>query len=202
MGELMLKDILTKEMYEKYADVKTPLGVTIDKCIKGGIDKVKLCDSWNVGKVGLLFGDADSVTTFPELVDPIMIARHNKPKIPHPPPNLDGSQLKDHATIDESYVISTRIRTGRSIRGFPLPLSISADQRKELEGIVVKALLGLDGDMKGDYYPLAGSATYAPKLTGIDKATEEQLTKDHFLFQESPCSSSMTATMARAWFLT
>eukprot|EP00928_Gymnodinium_smaydae_P082346 TRINITY_DN656_c0_g1_i3.p1 TRINITY_DN656_c0_g1~~TRINITY_DN656_c0_g1_i3.p1 ORF type:complete len:447 (-),score=115.33 TRINITY_DN656_c0_g1_i3:174-1514(-) len=198
-GELILKDVLTKEMYEKYAETPTSLGVTIDKCIKGGIDKVKLGNSWNVGKVGLLFGDAECVEKFPELVDPIMVARHNNPTLPHPPPNLDGSQLKDHSVIDEKYVISTRVRTGRSIRGFPLPPSISADQRKELEGIVVKALLGLDGDMKGDYYPLSGSTTYAAKPTGIDKETEERLIKDHFLFQEPDEPMLLSWRMERNW---
>jgi creatine kinase len=198
-GELLLKDILTKEMYEKYAPLRTKLGVTVDKCIKGGVDKVKLGSSWNVGKVGLLFGDAECVDLFPELIDPIMIARHNNPKLPHPPPNLDGSQLIDHAAIDDSYVISTRIRTGRSIRGFPLPPSISADQRKELEAIVVGALLGLEGDMKGDYYPLHGSETYAPKPGGIDHETEKQLTADHFLFQEPDEPMLLSWRMERNW---
>merc|ERR1719409_2043159 len=123
----------------------TALGVTVDKCIKGGIDKAMLGSDWNVGKVGLLFGDAECVTKFEDLVHPIMVARHNNPSLPHPPPNLDGSQLLDHAGIDETYVISTRVRTGRTISGFPLPPSISADQRKELEGIVVKALMTLGG---------------------------------------------------------
>merc|ERR1719335_1610887 len=100
-----------------------------------------------------------------------MKARHNNPKLPHPPPNLLGCQLNDFSAIDDKYVISTRIRTGRSISGFPLPPSISADQRKELEGIVVKALMGLPADLKGDYYPLSGSTTYAPKPNGIDKET-------------------------------
>merc|ERR1719420_1948725 len=101
-----------------------------------------------------------------------MMRRHNNPRLPHPPPNLDGSQLIDHNQIDDNYVISTRVRTGRTISGFPLPPCISADQRKELEGIVVKALMTLDGELKGDYYPLAGSNTYAAKPNGIDKETE------------------------------
>merc|ERR1712232_170681 len=177
-------------------------GVTVDKCIKGGIDKVQLKEKgeeWNVGKVGLLFGDAECVEKFPELVDPIMIARHNNPKLPHPPPNLDGNNLLDHSIINEKYVISTRVRTGRSIRGFPLPPSIGADQRKDLEAIVVSALLGLDGDMKGDYYPLSGSTTYAPKPTGIDKETEERLIKDHFLFQEPYEPMLLSWRMERDW---
>jgi creatine kinase len=171
----------------------------LDKCIKGGVDKAKLGDSWNVGKVGLLFGDAESVSLYKDLVHPIMLARHNNPKLPHPAPNLDGSKLLDHSIIDDTYVISTRVRTGRSISGFPLPPSISHDQRVELEGIVVKALNTLDGDLKGDYYPLAGSTTYRPKPNGIDKETEERLIKDHFLFQEPDEPMLLSWRMERDW---
>eukprot|EP00928_Gymnodinium_smaydae_P068830 TRINITY_DN520_c0_g1_i7.p1 TRINITY_DN520_c0_g1~~TRINITY_DN520_c0_g1_i7.p1 ORF type:complete len:438 (-),score=107.62 TRINITY_DN520_c0_g1_i7:32-1345(-) len=197
--ELMLKDILTKDMYNKYKDKTTKLGVTLDKCIKGGIDKVNLGADWNVGKVGFLFGDAESVSAFSELVHPIMLARHGNPKLPHPPPNLDGSKLLDHSIIDDKYVISTRVRTGRSISGFPLPPSISHNQRVELEGIVVKALSTLGGELKGDYYPLAGSTTYKPKPNGIDKATEERLIKDHFLFQEPDEPMLLSWRMERDW---
>jgi creatine kinase len=197
--ELMLKDILTKEMYDKYKDEKTALGVTLDKCIKGGVDKARLGADWNVGKVGVLFGDAECVTKFAELVDPIMKARHNNPTLPHPPPNLDGSKLIDHSSIPDEYVLSTRIRTGRTISGFALPPSISADQRKELEGIVVKALEGLPDDLKGDYYPLSGSTTYAPKPNGIDKETEIRLTKENFLFQEPDEPMLLSWRMERDW---
>jgi len=184
-GELGLKMFLTKEMYDKYKDQKTSLGVNFDKCIKGGLDMAFLGgDKWNVGKVGLLFGDADSVWMFSDLVDPIMKWRHGNPNLPHPPPNLDGSKLLDHSIIDDKYVISTRVRTGRSISGFPLSPCISKVQRRELEGLVTGALTRLSGDLQGDYYPLAGSNTYAPKPGGIDKDTEERLIKDHFLFQE------------------
>merc|ERR1712151_1425947 len=199
-GELHVKEFLTKDMYNKYKDQKTALGVTLDKCIKGGVDVATHGSDWNVGKVGLLFGDAECVTKFADLVKPIMIKRHNNPKLPHPPPNLDGSQLLDHTKlIADSYVLSTRVRTGRSISGFPLPPSISADQRKELERIVVGALARLDGSLKGDYYPLAGSTTYAPKPKGIDKATEERLVKDHFLFQEPDEPMLLSWRMERDW---
>merc|ERR1712139_67114 len=185
-GELQIKGLLTKQMYDKY--------------IKGGIDRAMLGEEWNVGKVGLLFGDAECVTKFEDLVKPIMVIRHNNPKLPHPPPNLEGSQLLDHTSlIDSSYVISTRVRTGRSISGFPLPTSISADQRKELEGIVVGALARLQGNLKGDYYSLSGSTTYAPKPNGIDKATEERLIKDHFLFQEPDEPMLLSWRMERDW---
>jgi len=198
---LILSKLLTKEMYDKYKDQTTALGVTLDKCIKGGVDRAKLGPDWNAGKVGILFGDAESVKLFEELMHPTILERHGltDDALPHPPPNLDGSKLLDHADIDDKYVISTRVRTGRSISGFPLPPSISADQRKELEGLVVKALGTLEGNLKGDYYPLAGSNTYEPKPNGIDKETEERLVKEHFLFQEPDEPMLLSWRMERDW---
>merc|ERR1712151_815055 len=152
-----------------------------------------------VGKAGLLFGDAECVHTFKDLVHPIMLARHGNPKLPHPAPNLDGSKLLDHSIIDTDFVISTRVRTGRTISGFPLPPSISAAQRKELEGIVTKALSTLTGELKGDYYPLAGSTTYAPKPTGIDKETEERLIKEGYMFQKPDEPMLLSWHMERDW---
>merc|ERR1719498_2149378 len=198
---LILSKLLTKEMYDKYKDKTTALGVTLDKCIKGGVDRAKLGPDWNAGKVGILFGDAESVTLFEELMHPTILARHglSDAALPHPPPNLDGSKLEDHSIIDDNYVISTRVRTGRSISGFPLPPSISYDQRVELESIVTGALSHLEGNLKGDYYPLAGSKTYSPKPTGIDKDTEKRLVEDHFLFQEPDEPMLLSWRMERDW---
>ena len=58
--------------------------------------------------------------------------------------------------FDEKYVKSTRIRTGRSVKGFCLPPSISRAERREVEKVVVEALAGLSGDLSGKYYPLNG----------------------------------------------
>jgi len=130
----------------------------------------------------------------------LMKRRHGNPKLPHPPPNLDGSQLLDHTTlVDPKYVTWSRVRTGRTISGFPLPPSISANQRKELEALVVKALHGLSGELKGDYYPLAGSTTYAPKPTGIDKETEERLIKEGYMFQKPDEPMLLSWRMERDW---
>jgi creatine kinase len=51
----------------------------------------------------------------------------------------------------------------------------------------------------GDYYPLSGSNTYAPKPNGIDKETEERLIKDHFLFQEPDEPMLLSWRMERDW---
>merc|ERR1719197_1757647 len=69
----------------------------------------------------------------------------------------------------------------------------------ELEGIVTKALKTLTGELRGDYYPLAGSTTYAEKPNGIDKETEQRLVKDHFLFQEPDEPMLLSWRMERDW---
>ncbi len=50
---------------------------------------------------------------------------------------------------------SSRVRTGRSIRGLMLPPACSRAQRREVERVVTDALSHLDGQFKGRYYPLS-----------------------------------------------
>jgi len=56
--------------------------------------------------------------------------------------------------LDEKYVRSCRIRTGRNIRGFCLPPAISRAERRAVERAIVEALEGLEGELVGTYYPL------------------------------------------------
>lgn len=56
--------------------------------------------------------------------------------------------------FDEHYVLSSRVRTGRSIRGLSLPPACSRSERREVERVVVQALAGLKGDLSGRYYSL------------------------------------------------
>jgi len=97
------------------------------------------------------------------------------------------------------YVISTRVRTGRSIRGIPLPPSCSKAERREIERVLVKALKGLDGELEGDYYPLAGSYSYADKPGGMSEEEENKMRDDHFLFQEPDSTLLLSSGMGRHW---
>ena len=58
--------------------------------------------------------------------------------------------------FDPKYVLSSRVRTGRSIRGLSLPPACSRAERREVERVVVTALSGLKGDLSGQYYSLEG----------------------------------------------
>ena len=71
------------------------------------------------------------------------------------------------------YVISTRIRSGRSIEGLALPPATDRKQRRKVESLLVSALNSLTGELQGKYYALGG----------MTKEEEQQLIDDHFLFQ-------------------
>ena len=57
--------------------------------------------------------------------------------------------------FDEQYVLSSRVRTGRCIRGLTLPPVCSRAERREVERVLVDALGNLKGAFKGKYYPLS-----------------------------------------------
>lgn len=167
-----LKDNST--MYKGLKNRKTALGVTLGHCIKTGIDNkghphIKTC--------GLVAGDEESYTVFAPLFDHVIDKRHNgfKPWMKHPtdmnPENLSKRQLDPTG----KYIMTTRCRTGRSVRGFKLPPVNSFEERREIERLVVEGLMKLDGDLKGDYYPLHGSRSYAPKPTGMSEEYAEEL---------------------------
>ena len=41
-----------------------------------------------------------------------------------------------------------------------------------MERVIVKGLMNLSGDLKGDYFPLQGSMSYAAKPGGMDSEKE------------------------------
>ena len=56
--------------------------------------------------------------------------------------------------FDERYVLSSRVRTGRSIRGLSLPPACTRAERREVERVVADALNGLKGELLGQYFSL------------------------------------------------
>merc|ERR1711970_1622229 len=178
--------VLTKELYQKMRARQTPSGYTIDDAIQTGVDNPGHPFIMTVGAVA---GDEESYETFKEFFDPIIEDRHNgyKPSDKHKtcldPAKIVGDQF------DMNYVISSRCRTGRSIRGYSLPPWCSRAERRKVEKIVVDGLSNLEGEFKGKYYPLS-------KMTD---AEQDQLINDHFLF-DKPVSPLLTcAGMARDW---
>jgi creatine kinase len=57
----------------------------------------------------------------------------------------------------------------------------------------------MEGDLKGDYYPLHGSKSYAPKPNGMSHEKEEALRKMGNLFQEPDSTLLLASGMGRHW---
>jgi len=195
-----LTDVLKKnpELYKQLKDKKTKLGVTLGHCIKTGIDNkghpmIKTC--------GLVAGDEECFELFADIFEPVISARHNGyARDAVHPTDLDVSKLSD-TKIDPTgkYVLTSRCRTGRSVRGFKLPPVIEFEERRKLEALIVKGLLSLEGELKGDYYPLHGSRSYEPKPNGMSLEKEEELRKAGNLFQEPDSTLLLSSGCGRHW---
>ncbi|XP_033109819.1 creatine kinase U-type, mitochondrial-like [Anneissia japonica] len=177
---------LTPSLYAKLKDRSTPSGYTLDDCIQTGVDNP---GHPFIETVGMVAGDEESYEVFKELFDPIILQRHNGygPDDIHTT-DLDSSKIRG-GNFDPKYVLSSRVRTGRSIRGLNLPPACTRGERREVERVVKKALDGLKGELRGTYYP----------LNNMSERDQEQLINDHFLF-DKPVSPLLTcAGMARDW---
>jgi len=185
-------------LYDSLKDKKTALGVTLGHCIKTGIDNkghphIKTC--------GIVAGDEESWTLYAPLFDAVIDARHNGYKAGDKhPTDMDINNLST-TKVDPTgkYILTSRCRTGRSVSGFRLPPCNSFEERRAIEACVVKGLLSLDGELKGDYFPLRGSRSYAPKPTGMSEAYEETLRKNGNLFQEPDSTLLLSSGCGRHW---
>uniref|UniRef100_A0A4W5PPN4 Creatine kinase U-type, mitochondrial n=2 Tax=Hucho hucho TaxID=62062 RepID=A0A4W5PPN4_9TELE len=178
---------LTPAIYAKLVDKATPNGYSLDQAIQTGVDNP---GHPFIKTVGMVAGDEESYEVFADLLDPVIKERHNgyDPQIMTHPTDLDSSKLTS-GNFDERYVLSSRVRTGRSIRGLSLPPACTRAERREVERVVVDALAGLKGDLAGTYY----------SLTHMTDQEQQQLIDDHFLF-DKPVSPLLTCSgMARDW---
>lgn len=178
--------VLTLEMYKRLRSKQTSSGYTIDDVIQTGVDNPGHPFIMTVGAVA---GDEESYEVFKEFFDPIIEARHNgyKPCDTHKT-CLDPSKISG-GVFDEKYVLSSRCRTGRSIRGLALPPHCSRAERRKVVEVCTTALNSLGGEFSGKYY----------SLDGMTEAEQDQLINDHFLF-DKPVSPLLTcAGMARDW---
>ncbi|XP_035466310.1 creatine kinase, brain a isoform X1 [Scophthalmus maximus] len=105
------------------------------------------------------------------------------PALLHPP------LLKGGDDLDPNYVLSSRVRTGRSVRGFCLPPHCSRGERRAVEKLSIEALASLSGDLNGKYYA----------LKNMTDAEQQQLIDDHFLFDKPVSPLLLASGMGRDW---
>ena len=163
----LLCKYLTPEVFEKLKDAKTANGFTLAQAINSGVQNP---DS----SIGVYAGDKASYDVFAPLFDPVIQDYHGFGTEDMHKSDLDAERLiATDLDPENSYILSTRIRVGRNLDNMPLGPGISKEQRQEVEKQVSTALLALDGELSGDYYP----------IQGMKAEVQQQLIEDHFLFK-------------------
>jgi len=142
---------LTQEIWDEYKDKSDASGVSFKVCIFSG---VKNLDSG----IGLYAGSHDSYTTFSKLFDKVVQEYHgHAPDAKHTSDmKADDLQNADFSEEDAAMVVSTRIRVGRNLDGYPLGPGVTKEQRLEIMNKVVEACKTFEGDLAGTFYPLEG----------------------------------------------
>lgn len=174
---------LTQEIYDELKDKTSSKGYTLDQAIQTGIDNPHL-------GVGVVAGDEECYEVFKSLLDPVIEGWHGfKPDDKHET-DLDVSKLINAEKLDKDYIQSTRVRAGRNIRSFSLPPGTTRSERLQVENLISTALTSMEEELSGTYYPLGN----------MTKEEEDQLQKDHFLFQKPGGGTLLTgAGAARDW---
>ena len=178
----LLKKHLTKELFDNLKEKKTSNGVTLADIIRSGVENP---DS----SVGIYAGDAESYTLFAPFLDPVIADYHAIEKgYTHKRAFQEEAPLPELTALSISKIISTRIRVGRNLEGFPLGPAISAEGRSLVERQIRSAVETLDGDLEGEYLP----------LSGMNSETKQHLTEAHLLFKEGD-RFLQSAGLTREW---
>jgi len=164
----LLSKYLTKEIWEEYKDETDAAGVSFKTCVFSGI---KNLDSG----IGLYAGSHNSYTKFYKLFDKVVEDYHGhgvdaKHVSEMTSEGLSGAELSPE---DAAMIVSTRIRVGRNLDGFPLGPGVTKEQRLDIMSKVTAAAAMFDADLQGKFYP----------LDGMSAADQKQLIDDHFLFK-------------------
>nr|XP_061798080.1 creatine kinase, testis isozyme-like isoform X2 [Nerophis lumbriciformis] len=178
---------LTLDVYKTLSERKTPYGFTIDHVIQSGVDNPGSPFSLSMGCVA---GDEESYEVFKELLDLVIEDKHGgyKPTDVHKsdfnPENLLGGD-----DLDPNYVMISRVRGSRNIRGFRLPSHCTRGERRFLEQIIVEVLGSVGGELKGKYVA----------LKSLSEPEQKQMVDDNLLFEKPVCPQVLSSGMARDW---
>ncbi|CAH1377782.1 unnamed protein product [Tenebrio molitor] len=165
----LLKKYLTRELFDNLKTKKTSFGSTLLDVIQSGLEN-------HDSGIGIYAPDAEAYSVFSDLFDPIIEDYHGgfKKSDKHPPKNWGDTSVFGNLDPAGEYIVSTRVRCGRSLEGYPFNPCLTEEQYKEMEQKVSSTLSGLEGELKGTFYP----------LTGMSKEVQQKLIDDHFLFKE------------------
>lgn len=167
----MLKQFLTRELFDELKEVQTSFKSTLLDCINTGLAN-------HDSHIGIYAPDAEAYTVFGKLFDSIIEEYHKQgednPVGEHPASDWGDPAELGNLDPDNEFIRSTRVRCARSVEGVPFNPRMT---EKDYEDLMEK-VKGITECMEGEF-----SGTFHP-LLGMDKATQQKLIDDHFLFKE------------------
>lgn len=180
-----------------FATLSDDLKARLLKCMNSGIENP---DS-EMGCYACQPSDYDNLKPFFSKV----LARNHK--VPENARHVNDWNLEDVAGLPEDRILdlsrlglpalSMRIRCGRNLEDFPLPGSMSRQDRIRLEGKMMAAFEKLIGmpEYGGRYYSLTPGNPYF-----IDEATYQDLVDAHIMFKNMDADRYLTAAgIASDW---
>lgn len=165
----LLAKYLTPEVELLLGSARTSRGFRLIDVIRSGVEnKDSGC--------GVYIPDVESLEVFAPLLSRIIQDYHSFGEEDSHRRDLDIDSMGHVGDLDPDgeYIVSTRIRVGRNLDGYPFAPGISKKEREEVEQLATSALASLSGDLAGSYYP----------LSGMDEDVRQQLVDDHFLFKQ------------------
>ena len=183
----LMRKTMTPELFDQLKDVKSGKGYTLSNGMQAGVLRPHL-------GVGFTCGDEECFELFKDIINPIVQGWHGfDPSTQTHTSDLDFNKLVFSAEDEKlfaKYVKSTRIRAARNISGFSLPAGSSAEDRTEVEKVLVEAFGMLPDELKGKYHPLAD----------LSPEQEDELQAGGFLFQKpGPMQLLGAAGAGRDW---
>lgn len=173
-------------LYTKYANVRTPMGFSFDQAIQAGLDAPHL-------GVGIVAGEPAAYHAYKDIMDIVIEGWHGYKATDSHHSDMDASKIvmtPEQAAKFNKYVVSTRIRAGRSVDTLALPPATDRKQRRLVEKLLTQALSEMPEDLTGTYYPLGA----------MTKKEEQDLQDTGFLFQKpTPNNVLSNCGAARDW---
>lgn len=110
-------------------------------------------------KIGIYAGSADSYTKFEDLFNRIIVDYHKGFNVEtghRSDMDASGLQNLELTAEEQEMIVSTRIRVGRNLKGYPLGPGVTKQQRLDIMNKVIAAAKTFDDDLTGKFYPLEG----------------------------------------------
>ncbi|TPP63960.1 Arginine kinase [Fasciola gigantica] len=160
---------LTADIIKKFDGIRTKNGATLAHMIRN-------C-AYNPRAICPRTGEAECYTIFADYLDAVVRDYHDvqEDSFKHPPPTFGDLEKLPFGDLDPNgqFIVSTRVRVGRSVENYLFPTIIGTADRLSLESKISLALKSLTGEHAGTYHP----------LSNMPEETRNQLVLDHFLFK-------------------